>query len=991
MSSSLMSPSSNVVLPTVALLAGFVYWLRKRKTEDDHWSEVIDRVLGAIVVIRVNNVKPFDGEQAGSAHATGFVVDADRGIILTNRHVIGCGPIRGEATFFNKEEVALTPLYRDPVHDFGFFHFDPSNLRYDEKARAIPLAPDAARVGLEVRVVGNDAGEKVSILSGTLARIDRNAPYYASEGYNDFNTFYYSAASNTSGGSSGSPVLDREGRAVALNAGGSTHSSASYYLPLRGVKRALDALQRSEKPRRSSLRVVWRYQTCDEMRRLGFSSETESSLRSTWVRPGISPGLLVVDQLVPPGLLPQEEESPSSSGSSSGSYKKISTPAQRHFNGLDVGDILLSIQMSEETAKFPDFDDLERVLDTRRRSRVPPEEECIVLVERGGVQMRILLKCVDLHALNPREFLEFGGGVLHPLSYCAVRNGNLDDRSGVYVAFAGFVLDAAGVPSHSVLSALGDRKTPDLDALELAISKLKDGDRVVARFYHIGDRFNDQVATLRVNTRWFPPRRWSRTDPTLASLEAVSLDATVRACWSSRPITLVHSASMAQLTTNGHSRTLPQLEEEEEEPVSATFQRTCGDVANGAVSSLCKVSFDVVHAIDGVVDWHFAGTGIVVDAKRGLVAVDRNTVVTSLGEASVTFAASVEIAAKVVFAHPTHNFALVQYDPSRFHGSVGDAPTESVLKPRALEVGDELIFVGLSRTNSDQPLSQRVRVTEMSAVNIAQAHVPRFRALNEEIAKFDQVLNKSLGGVLVDSDGTIVATWSCYSFYSWNDEKNYESFHAVDVDALADVVKRLPTGPREEEEEKPLMYSIGFGLKRIPLSTARTAMKLSEDWVRKLQSAQPRRSQVLSVSQLSHSTNQESEVLEGDLILAVDDNIAATFGDVERSTRDQQRVRLTVWRDGIARDLTLNTVPIYAGPGTDRVVVWCGLLLQAPHRAVLEMGAPSNGVYCSYYLYGSPASFYGMKACRFVIEINGQSITDLDDFVRSSLSLLTLP
>ena len=33
------------------------------------------------------------GDQAGSAHATGFVVDFERGIILTNRHVIGTGPV----------------------------------------------------------------------------------------------------------------------------------------------------------------------------------------------------------------------------------------------------------------------------------------------------------------------------------------------------------------------------------------------------------------------------------------------------------------------------------------------------------------------------------------------------------------------------------------------------------------------------------------------------------------------------------------------------------------------------------------------------------------------------------------------------------------------------------------------------------------------------------------------------------------------------------
>ncbi|MCK6502612.1 trypsin-like peptidase domain-containing protein [Myxococcota bacterium] len=439
--------------------------LRRGPDASPAWEATLDRVVPAVVSIKVNATRAFDTESAGSSVATGFVIDAERGLILTNRHVVQPGPVVARAIFQNHEEVELQPLYRDPVHDFGIFRFDPAQVRFME-VQALRLAPEKARVGAEIRVVGNDAGEKISILAGTLARLDRDAPDYGRFRFNDFNTFYYQAASGTSGGSSGSPVIDRDGHVIALNAGSRRAAASSYFLPLDRVVRAVRLLQAGQPVPRGTWQVTLLHKPYDELRRLGLSSETEARLRRAQPK---GTGMLVVEGVVPGG------------------------PAQER---LELGDVLLEVEGELITG----FAQLEGILDER------VEAELAVRVERGGQPVDLALTVQDLHEITPSSYLEVGDAVLNELSYQQARHA-LVPVGGAYVAASGYMLGAAGIGARAVLTAIGDQAVYSLDDAQAAFAGLADGDTVPVRWFTLDDPWTTRVGVVTMDRRWFSMTR----------------------------------------------------------------------------------------------------------------------------------------------------------------------------------------------------------------------------------------------------------------------------------------------------------------------------------------------------------------------------------------------------------------------------------------------------------------------------------------------------
>jgi S1-C subfamily serine protease len=454
----------------LAAIAALLFSVVAGAADDTAWTETLERISSGVVSIRIDSTRAFDTEWNSSSQATGFVVDAERGLILTNRHVVTPGPVIAEAVFRNNEEVRLTPVYRDPVHDFGFFRYDPAELHYI-KPVALPLAPKGAGIGKEIRVVGNDAGEQLSILAGTIARLDRKAPEYGRGKYNDFNTFYLQAASGTSGGSSGSPVVNIDGEVVALNAGANSSAASSFFLPLDRIERALKEIQSGSPVTRGTLQTTFQSKAYDELRRLGLTENSERIARSSF--PGQT-GMLVVEQVIP------------------------GSPAA---GKLAPGDILLRVDGKLVSAFVP----LAAILDSRVGEVIEIE------LERGGKQIVSAVRVDDLHSITPDEYLEFGDAIVNRLSYQQARHYNRA-AEGIYVANPGYLLSKSAIPRGAVIVEMDGEEVRDLDDFEAVLNTLADGERAVVRYITMENPQNSIVRLLEMDRTWYPLRRCARDD-----------------------------------------------------------------------------------------------------------------------------------------------------------------------------------------------------------------------------------------------------------------------------------------------------------------------------------------------------------------------------------------------------------------------------------------------------------------------------------------------
>jgi len=859
------------------------------------WDRTLERISSGVVSIRIDSTRAFDTERNQSSQATGFVVDAERGLILTNRHVVTPGPVRAQAVFLNQEEVELQPVYRDPVHDFGFFRYDPAQLQFIEPTE-LKLVPEAAQIGRDIRVVGNDAGEQLSILAGTIARLDRQAPNYGRGNYNDFNTFYLQAASGTSGGSSGSPVVDIEGRVVALNAGANSQAASSFFLPLDRVEVALRKIQQGEPVPRGTLQTEFVYKPFAELRRLGLTRDTEARVRETHPK---QTGMLVVEQVIP--------ESPASSK-------------------LAVGDIVVEVD-GEPIAEFVP---LAAMLDAA------VGREVAIVVERGGERLEHRVLVEDLHAITPDEYVEYGDGVFHTLSYQQARHFHRA-VSGVYVANPGYVFGKAAIPRGSIVTGIGSESLESLDDFERAVEALPDQAQAPVRFVTFDEPTTERQRLITNDRRWFPAQRCRRDD-----------SAGVWPCQALAP---------------------SPPREPVEPSEGTTFPREGERHVQAVTPSLVLVNFDMPYTVSGVADRYYYGTGLIADAERGWVVVDRNTVPVAMGDVRLTFAGSLEIPGRVEYIHPLHNLAVVSYDPDL----IGATPVKSaVFLQRTLVPGDDVAVVGLSP--DFRTMSQSSEVANVSAAAFPLSRTLRFRDTNLDVVT---LVNgpSDFDGTLVDLQGRVLGMWASFAYQSGRDLTQVNL--GIQTDVIVDMIEKMRAG-------EP-MRSLEVEWAQMPLATARK-VNLTDDWLELYERHNPAKREVLTVATTVADSPASRFFRSGDILLSIDGQLVDTFRDAERASQ-KPTVEVTVFRDG--REVTGRVATVELdGLGIDRVVSWAGALLQAPHRELaVQRGVASGGVYVSYFNFGSPASRSGLFAGRRIVAVDGQPTPDLAAFVRVAAGL----
>jgi S1-C subfamily serine protease len=178
---------------------------------------LVKKLKTAVVNIYTNTPTALAGDTPGSWSGSGFVVDAQRGWIVTNRHVSSRSAAHYKVTFYDGEtsdKVKL--LYYDAWQDLAVLQIDTASLHSPLSAVSLGTAQSIKEAD-QVFLIGNNEGENYTVLYGEIINTELN-PTIADDPAGDSHrhTSSFEVVYGQRGGSSGSPVFNSRGEALGV-------------------------------------------------------------------------------------------------------------------------------------------------------------------------------------------------------------------------------------------------------------------------------------------------------------------------------------------------------------------------------------------------------------------------------------------------------------------------------------------------------------------------------------------------------------------------------------------------------------------------------------------------------------------------------------------------------------------------------------------------------------------------------------------------------
>jgi S1-C subfamily serine protease len=223
----------------------------------DTSESIFKNALKYTVEVRTTLPVPFDGDRKGSGLGAGFIVDAGRGWIMTNAHVVGRSPSRVEVALHGQDFAEAAKVYVDPFLDLAVIRVPE---RVDTRGIEAPRLECGGipPVGHPVGAFGHPwrlqfTGTR-GIISGVTAR---------------YRTELLQTDAPINQGNSGGPLISLDsGRIVGINTAGIRGAqNTNFAVAIKYACRILELLQKGEDPSPPDLKLIY-YRDVDNRREL---------------------------------------------------------------------------------------------------------------------------------------------------------------------------------------------------------------------------------------------------------------------------------------------------------------------------------------------------------------------------------------------------------------------------------------------------------------------------------------------------------------------------------------------------------------------------------------------------------------------------------------------------------------------------------------------------------------------------------------------------